>query len=131
MDKCINKEEFINMYKRCVTDTECIEPKKLFNLTQFLMFDKGFKGYIIEEDSLELMINRYKNGPEVVEKLAKIFPRNDNSDEDVKITYPEYLKTVNAISLEERRKRIEGEKKKEKERTKINASSTKRKLNDI
>jgi hypothetical protein len=38
LDKKISEKEFINMYKKCVIDRTAAEPKKLFHLTQFLMY---------------------------------------------------------------------------------------------
>jgi calmodulin len=47
------------MYKRCVTDEREQEPKKLFYLVQFLMYDKEKKAYITEEDTLEILYIRH------------------------------------------------------------------------
>jgi len=92
------------MYTRCVNDSEYIEPRKLFNLVQFLMFDKGCKGYIIEEDTLELLIIRYgRDG--LNEKIQDIFGEQNQGDEEKKVYYNEYIKKVNAIALEEHRRK--------------------------
>jgi hypothetical protein len=47
------------MYKRCITDEKEQQPKKLFYLVQFLMYDKEKKGYITEEDTLEILYIRH------------------------------------------------------------------------
>ena len=38
----ISYDEYERMYKRCVVDKKELEPKKLYTLVQFLMFDKVF-----------------------------------------------------------------------------------------
>ena len=40
------------MYKRCVFDKIGLEPRNLFNLVQFLMYDKTNRGTITVEDTL-------------------------------------------------------------------------------
>ncbi len=62
MDRCVSEKEFFKMYKRCVNDEEWLEPRKLFNLVQFLMFDKEFKGKVSEEETLQLLYIRYGRG---------------------------------------------------------------------
>lgn len=49
------------MYKRCIKDFKDDEPKKLYYLVQFLMYDKEQKNHIIEEDTLEILYIRYED----------------------------------------------------------------------
>lgn len=49
------------MYKRCIIDQKEQEPKRLFYLVQFLIYDKENKGYITEEDTLEILYIRYED----------------------------------------------------------------------
>lgn len=46
LDGCINEYEFTLMYKRCIFDKTWLEPRNLFNLTQFLMYDIAGRGRI-------------------------------------------------------------------------------------
>lgn len=68
MDKAINKSEFDLMFKRCIADESNLEPKTLFYLVQFLMYDNNKKGLITSEDTLELINIRLveKGIPEAV-----------------------------------------------------------------
>jgi hypothetical protein len=59
LDGYVSESEFERMYKKCITDEKELQPKKLFYLTQFLMYDKEKKGYIIEEDTLEILYIRH------------------------------------------------------------------------
>ncbi len=55
MDGYGTEHEFEKMYKREQ------EPKRLFYLVQFLMYDKENKGYITEEDTLEILYIRHED----------------------------------------------------------------------
>ena len=52
LDGKVGKEEYQTMYKRCISDHEDKEPRKLFNLVQFLMYDQKFKGKVTVEETL-------------------------------------------------------------------------------
>ena len=52
LDGYVSEDEFENMYKKCITDENEEEGKKLFYLTQFLMYDKDEKHEICVEDTL-------------------------------------------------------------------------------
>jgi len=56
----MDRDEFEKMYRKCIIDEKEEEPKKLYYLVQFLMFDKDSKYYITEEDTLEILYIRYK-----------------------------------------------------------------------
>ena len=55
------------MYKRCIFDKSGLEPRQLFNLVEFLMYDKLERCKISVEDTLELLYvktkNYYEEGP--------------------------------------------------------------------
>lgn len=53
------------MYKRCIFDKTGLEPRNLFNLVQFLMYDLAGRGKITVEDTLELIYVRH---PEQLEE---------------------------------------------------------------
>ena len=52
LDGYISKEEYQTLYKRCISDETGLEPRKMFNLVQFLMYDKNFKGRVTVEETL-------------------------------------------------------------------------------
>ena len=56
IDGVVSWKEYIKMYKWCTRDKENLEPRKLFNLVTFLMYDSSFWGRIIEEDTLQLLL---------------------------------------------------------------------------
>ena len=100
MDMSINYQEFVNMYKRCVNDHDYLEPRKLFNLVQFLMFDKDFKGNIIEEQTLDLLIIRYGR-EDLDEQLEGIFGNEKTyGDQEMSISYKDYIEKVDKMALQ-------------------------------
>ena len=61
LDGYVNKEEFLTMYQRCIVSEKLarehglqprLEPRQLFDLVQFLMYDKTFKGRVTVEETL-------------------------------------------------------------------------------
>ena len=42
LDCYVSKLEFETMYKRCISDPSDLEPRQLYNLVTFLMYDKDF-----------------------------------------------------------------------------------------
>lgn len=71
LDGKISRYEIEKMYKRCLWDEEELEPKRLYNLILFLMYDKENRHYITEEDTLELLIIRH--GDKFNEALMEMF----------------------------------------------------------
>ena len=58
-DGFVSKSEFETMYKRCIADEKNLEPRKLFNLVTFMMYDKEDQGKVAEEDTLEILFVRH------------------------------------------------------------------------
>ena len=105
----ISYDEYERMYIRCVVDKKELEPKKLYTLVQFLMFDKEHKGYITEEDTLEVLCVRNNNGldnaindifmEEIKDEKGRII-RTKNKRET--INYEEFSERMHSLSLRQR-----------------------------
>ena len=52
LDGYVSKDEYLTMYKRVITDDVGLEPRQLYNLVQFLMYDKDFEGTVTVEETL-------------------------------------------------------------------------------
>ncbi len=71
LDKKISRLELEKMYKRSLWDEQELEPKRLYNLILFLMYDKENRYCITEEDTLEFLIIRH--GDKFNEALMELF----------------------------------------------------------
>ena len=101
LDGYVSKEEFQTMYKRCISDETGLEPRKLFNLVQFLMYDKKFKGRVTVEETLQILYVRYGR-ERLDDEIKAIFGEEEkNTDGSEKeITYGEYVEKINLRALE-------------------------------
>ncbi len=76
LDKTVDWHEFQLMYKRCIFDNSGLEPRRLFILVEFLMFDKNERNFITIEDTLELLYvkaSTYKK-TELNQEIKRLFP---------------------------------------------------------
>ena len=107
-DGYVSENEFTNMYKKCIVDEKEEEPKKLFYLVQFLMYDKENKHYMTVEDTLEILCAR--NQSQMDANIDAIFDIEvkDPSTGKVKrmkkeqMTYLEYADRMHKISMKKR-----------------------------
>lgn len=98
------------MYKRCIFDKTGLEPRNLFNLVQFLMYDLACRSKITVEDTLELI---YVRNPNELEKhIDYIFEGKEKTEDgqEREVLFEEYLKQMRKKDLENR-KRLEEERK--------------------
>ena len=107
LDGYISEDEFENMYKKCITDENEEESKKLFYLTQFLMYDKDQKHEITVEDTLEILCARHQNN--VDQALDAIFDIEKVDEKGKKrkikretISFLEYAQRMHELSMKKR-----------------------------
>jgi len=75
-DDCVDWEEFRTMFYRIRDDTTGCEPRKLFNVVEFLMHDKNYNGSIDLDECVTLLYARF--GKEVVDKrVREMFGQSD------------------------------------------------------
>ena len=100
LDGYVSKEEFTTMYKRCISDDSGLEPRKLFNLMQFLMYDKGYNGRVTVEETLQILYVRHGR-ERLDDEIRAIFGNNEkNADGSEKgISYGEYVEKINKRAL--------------------------------
>merc|ERR1719230_543270 len=97
LDQHISFEEFLTMYQRCISDPTGLEPRNLFNLVQFLMYDKEFSGKISVEQTLQILFVRH--GREKLDtEIAEIFGDKQKGDDgqELKITFTQFVNRANA-----------------------------------
>ena len=107
LDGYVSEDEFENMYKKCITDENEEESKKLFYLTQFLMYDKDQKHEITVEDTLEILCARHQNNVDQV--LDAIFDIEKVDEKGKKrkikretISFLEYAQRMHELSMKKR-----------------------------
>ena len=107
LDGYVSKEEFQTMYKRCISDDTGLEPRKMYNLVTFLMYDKTFKGKVTVEETLQILYVRYKRD-RLDEQITFIFGEDEKNDDgsEKEITYSEYLAKMNMRALETQREKM-------------------------
>ena len=95
LDGYISKEEYQTLYKRCISDETGLEPRKMFNLVQFLMYDKNFKGRVTVEETLQILYVRY--GRENLDnEITAIFGEDEKNEDgsEKEITFGEYVDKI-------------------------------------
>ena len=101
LDGYVSKDEYLTMYKRVITDEVGLEPRQLYNLVQFLMYDKDFEGTVTVEETLQLLYVRH--GREKMEdEITNLFGESNKIDNDTEkhITYKEFLEKINKRALQ-------------------------------
>ena len=102
LDGKVSRSEFDTMYKRAISDESGYEPKKFFNLIQFLMYDKSFKGRVTVEETLEILYVRYGR-ERLDDEIKAIFGDEEKTTDgqEKEITYSEYVAKVNRRALDD------------------------------
>ena len=75
-----------NRYYRCRQDKSGCEPKRLFTLAEFMIYDKDGSGTVNEDECMEMMYARF--GKENVERMTEDLFKHD-ADGDRNISYQE------------------------------------------
>ena len=107
LDGFVSREEYQTMYKRCISDKTGLEPRKLYNLVTFLMYDRTFKGRVTVEETLQILYVRY--GRDALDDwITFIFgeeeKNNDGSEKQIK--FGEYVDKMNKRALKEQQEKM-------------------------
>ena len=88
------------MYKRCISDKTGLEPRKLFNIVQFLMYDKKFKGRVTVEETLQILYVRHGRD-QLDDEIKAIFGEDEKNNDgtEKEITYGQYVEKINKRAL--------------------------------
>jgi len=95
LDDAVDWEEFRIMFNRNITDTSGLEPCQLFNVVQFMTYDKNFSGTVTVDDTMSMLYARY-GANKLVGQMEKLFGSQSNSvDGGGSLTFIQYLEAVN------------------------------------
>ena len=100
LDGYVSKQEFQTMYKRCISDEANLEPRKLYNLVQFMMYDKSGKGTVTVEETLQILFVRHGRN-KLDQEIKHIFGDQEKNPDgsEREITYAEYNHKIFARAL--------------------------------
>lgn len=94
LDGCVDWEEFHLMFQRNIKDKTGLEPFQLFNVVQFMMYDRSNSGAVTVDETMHMLYARY--GKERLEAEMKLLFGDDlKADGDGRLTFSQYLKAVN------------------------------------
>ena len=93
LDGCVDWTEFSLMFRRNITDKSGLEPTQLFNVVQFLMYDKDFSGEVSVDETMHMLFSRY--GKQRLEaEMKALFGSSLSTDGDGTLTFLDYLKAT-------------------------------------
>ena len=94
LDGCVDWDEFKLMFHRNITDSTGLEPFQLFNVVQFMMYDKDNSGNVTVDETMHMLYARY--GKQHLESQMKALFGEDlkTADGDGELSFEEYLKAV-------------------------------------
>jgi len=93
-DHHVSWDEFKLMFHRCRNDRTGLEPRKLFNVVEFMMHDKDSSGTIDKDECMEILFRRF--GKDQLEERTNEFFKHD-TDGDNAISFAEFQKQMQAI----------------------------------
>lgn len=93
-DKCVNWHEFQAMFYRCRGDKTGYEPRRFFNVVEFLLNDKDDSGSVSLEEATQILYLRFGKYS-LDAHLQEIFGSSDvNNTRDLSLT--EFLSSMEA-----------------------------------
>mmetsp|Transcript_20156 Transcript_20156/g.45084 ORF Transcript_20156/g.45084 Transcript_20156/m.45084 type:complete len:293 (-) Transcript_20156:316-1194(-) len=100
LDGCLDWAEFRLMFNRNVTDQSGVEPNRMYNLAQFLIYDKNRNGLVSVDETMNLLYARYGRGV-MEQKLKELFGENmhEIGRQGGEITFNQYLQSVERVQM--------------------------------
>lgn len=94
LDGCVNWLEFKLMFLRNITDTSGMEPYSLFNVVQFMMYDKDASGTVTVDETMSMLYARYGRD-QLEHQMKELFGEDlKTADGDGQLSFEEYLQAV-------------------------------------
>ena len=100
LDEHIDWDEMRLMFARNISDRSGLEPSKLFNLVQFMIFDNDENGLVSVDETTNMLYARYGR-VQMEYKLKELFGEDmtESGTQGGEITFPQYLQAVERIQL--------------------------------
>lgn len=87
LDNCVDWEELKGMFNRNLMDKTGLEPVNLFNVIQFMTYDKKLCGTITADDTMAILFGRYGRA-QLEPRMKQLFCKGDE------LTFVDYLDRV-------------------------------------
>ena len=100
LDGFVDWDEMRIMFERNISDKSGLEPSKLFNLVQFMIFDNDENGLVSVDETTNMLYARYGR-VQMEYKLKELFGEDmtESGTQGGEITFPQYLQAVERIQL--------------------------------
>jgi len=96
-DGGVDWDEFVTMFYRAKDDELGWEPRKLYNIVDFMMVDKDCSGTIDVDECMEILYRRFgKNDLEA--KVNEFMALDTDDDDEPSIGFAEYMVGINKLS---------------------------------
>jgi Ca2+-binding EF-hand superfamily protein len=102
LDSCLTWPEFKLMYNRNIMDQSGLEPSRMYNLTQFLIYDSNNNGMVSVDETMKMIYARNDRNKDLMEtKLKELFGSDliETGTEGGEISFPKFLKAVEKVQL--------------------------------
>lgn len=101
LDRMINWSEFRLMFARNISDKSGLEPSRMYNLTQFLIYDHNQNGLVSVDETMHILYARF--GRTKMElKLKELFGEDmhETGREGGEIPFSKYINAVEKIQVQ-------------------------------
>jgi calmodulin len=101
LDQCISWSEMKLMYTRNLMDKSGLEPNKIFNLTQFLIYDKNENDKVSVDETMNMLYARYGRS-KMEMKLKELFGAGmtETGREGGEISYVQFINAIDKVQLQ-------------------------------
>ena len=100
LDGFVDWDEMRIMFERNISDKSGLEPSKLFNLVQFMIFDQDENGLVSVDETTNMLYERYGR-VKMEAKLRALFgdDMTETGTQSGEIDFPQYLARVERTQL--------------------------------
>jgi hypothetical protein len=101
LDQCVNWNEMKLMYTRNLRDKTGLEPNRIFNVTQFLIYDRNENNKVSVDETMNMLYARYGRA-KMEMKLKELFGANmmETGREGGEIGFTAFIGAVDKVQLE-------------------------------
>lgn len=101
LDGCLNWLEFKLMFTRNILDKSGLEPSRMYNLTQFLIYDHNENGRVSVDETMNMLYARFGRAKMEL-KLKELFGEDmhETGREGGEIVFSSFVKAVEKVQMQ-------------------------------